>query len=203
MCSQCPLALEIKKNTRRYTCIGFFFFLNRMAQATIYIIIIICCFSPTAKETLHPFAEIACGNVTSKLIITIKISFSVQEEGTRQLGGRSETVLCRNLPNLFLINVLKLHQFWKRPIYCLWSVNLIGVIFCRLVQTGVEAWANCILIFALRGFEALQQVFSVFCSVYLSRAIAFLSSVAREADRERNRRKRKVKKTLDVHQCFR
>jgi len=27
------------------------------------------------KETLHPFVEIARGNVTSKLIITIKISF--------------------------------------------------------------------------------------------------------------------------------
>jgi len=30
------------------------------------------------KETLHPFVAIARGNVTSKLIITIKISFSAR-----------------------------------------------------------------------------------------------------------------------------
>lgn len=35
----------------------------------------------------------------------------------------------------------------------------------------------------MRGFGAPEQVFSVFCSVYLSQAIAFLSGVGREADR--------------------
>lgn len=30
------------------------------------------------RKTLHPFVEIARGNVTSKLIITIKISFSAR-----------------------------------------------------------------------------------------------------------------------------
>ena len=42
------------------------------------------------RETLHPFVEIALGNVTSKLIIPIKISFSSQEGGNRQVGGEVE-----------------------------------------------------------------------------------------------------------------
>lgn len=35
------------------------------------------------KETLHPFVAIAPGSVTSKLIITIKISSSARERGGR------------------------------------------------------------------------------------------------------------------------
>lgn len=56
----------------------------------------------------------------------------------------------------------------------------------------------------MRGFKALEQLFSVFCSVYLSQAIAFLSGVASRADRwERNRKRgeRKRKRGLGERLC--
>lgn len=42
----------------------------------------------------------------------------------------------------------------------------------------------------MRGFGAPEQVFSVFCSVYLSQAIAFLAGVGSEADRGPKRREK-------------
>lgn len=55
------------------------------------------------KETLHPFVAIAPGSVTSKLIITIKISFSARERGKRQVGGtRSEGVVEKKKPDFFI-----------------------------------------------------------------------------------------------------
>lgn len=51
----------------------------------------------------------------------------------------------------------------------------------------------------MRGFGALEQVLSVFCSVYLSQAIAFLTGVGREADRRRNLRERVLKYFMPIH----
>lgn len=88
------------------------------------------------KETLHPFAEIACGNVTSKLIITIKISFSVREGGNRQVGGRSEGVVCRkkiarSLYTILLRNIK--YIFRERPTHCCSDLVFCSVLFSRLV----------------------------------------------------------------------
>lgn len=64
---------------------------NQRTPPTIYIIIIICCFLLPGRETLHPFVAMAPGSVTSKLIITIKISSSAREKGgRRQVGGHKE-----------------------------------------------------------------------------------------------------------------